>query len=117
MKDFLRDGTHQQNILKENIMINNNDDIIFTQNYALESNGNVRIEIAKISSNYLWTFQLSNQDATLSFQNTTKSLKDCFVQIRNILLSTNDVVQDLLLDVKQFVLSDFNTDNDIVGFN
>ena len=98
-------------------MINNNDDIVFVQNYALDTNGNAKIEITKIASTYYWTFQLTNQDATVSFQNTNKSLKECFVQIRNILLSTNDVVQDLLLDVKQFVLSDFNSDNDIVGFN
>ena len=48
----------------------------------------------------------------ISFRGNAESVKDCMIRMRNMLLGFDDVVQDILADVKNFVLNEYIEDTE-----
>lgn len=94
---------------KERRMKNNE---IFHIEHPVENEIFMGAQIKKTPSGFTWAINLTvkKEGEMISFRGNAESVKECMIRMRNMLLGFDDVVHDILADVKDFVLNEYIED-------
>lgn len=87
-------------------------DLFFTE-HIIETDVSMNASIRKSGSQYQWAVGIGvNKDSEemISFRGNAESVRESMVRIRALLLSLDDALQDVLADVKHFVIDEYTDD-------
>jgi len=101
--------------------MSNKPHVLFTTKHTVENDVAMSATIRKRADNnqYQWIIAIGidkDEPEMISFRGNAKSVKECMIRIRAFLLGLDDTLQDVLADVKQYVLEEYiDTDTAILG--
>lgn len=91
---------------------------LFTANYPIDGNVIMSISITKSVMNYLWSINIGingKKEEMISLRGRGDTVEECMTRMRNLLLGINDVIGDLVADLKLFVYEEYNEEDDLFG--
>lgn len=86
---------------------------LFFTEHIIETDVSMTASIRKEGAQYQWSVGIGvNKDSEemISFRGNAESVRESMVRIRALLLSMDDALQDVLADVKHFVIDEYTDD-------
>ena len=91
---------------------------LFSAEYPIDGDVIMSITITKSLVKYSWSVNIGikkDKSEVISLRGDGESVSECMTRMRNLLLGVMNVIDDLIIDLKQFAFDEYDEDEDAFG--
>jgi len=91
---------------------------LFSAEYPIDGDVVMSIAITKGIVKYSWSINIGinkEKSEIISLRGDGESISECMTRMRNLLLGMMNVIDDLIIDLKQYVFDEYDEDEDAFG--
>lgn len=91
---------------------------LFSAEYPIDGEVVMSIAITKGIVKYSWSVNIGinkEKSEIISLRGDGESVSECMTRMRNLLLGMMNVIDDLIIDLKQFAFDEYDDENDPFG--